>query len=47
MKVGVITYVHANLPAIEAALAQIETLGVETIYWGSDLVADLSDQPGR
>jgi putative phosphoesterase len=38
VNVAVITDVHANLPALEAALAQIETLGVEAIYCGGDLV---------
>jgi putative phosphoesterase len=38
VKVAVITDVHANLPALEAALARIETLGVETTYCGGDLV---------
>jgi predicted phosphodiesterase len=38
MKVAVITDVHANLPALEAALGRIETLGMETIYCGGDLV---------
>jgi len=37
-RVAVITDVHANLPALEAALARIEELGIEQIYCGGDLV---------
>ena len=36
--VAVITDVHANLPALEAALARIEELGIERVYCGGDLV---------
>jgi len=36
--VAVITDIHANLPALEAALARIDELGVERIYCGWDLV---------
>lgn len=36
--VAVVTDIHANLPALEAALARIEELGVERIYCGGDLV---------
>ena len=36
--VAVITDIHANLPALEAALARIEELGVERTYCGGDLV---------
>jgi putative phosphoesterase len=36
--VAVITDIHANLPALEAALARIDALGIETIYCGGDLV---------
>src|ERR1700742_689023 len=36
--VAVITDIHANLPALEAALARIEELGIERIYCGGDLV---------
>ena len=36
--VAVITDIHANLPALEAALARIEELGVERVYCGGDLV---------
>src|SRR3954467_7835389 len=36
--VAVITDIHANLPALEAALSRIEQLGIERIYCGGDLV---------
>jgi putative phosphoesterase len=36
--VAIITDVHANLPALEAALARIAELGVERVYCGGDLV---------
>jgi len=36
--VAVITDIHANLPALQAALARIEELGIERIYCGGDLV---------
>ena len=36
--VAVITDIHANLPALEAALARIDELGIEQIYCGGDLV---------
>jgi putative phosphoesterase len=36
--VAVITDVHANLPALESALARIEELGLERVYCGGDLV---------
>lgn len=36
--VAVITDIHANLPALEAALARIDALGIETVYCGGDLV---------
>jgi putative phosphoesterase len=36
--VAVVTDIHANLPALEAALARIDELGIETIYCGGDLV---------
>jgi putative phosphoesterase len=36
--VAVITDIHGNLPALEAALARIEELGIERIYCGGDLV---------
>ena len=37
-RVAIITDVHANLPALEAALARIDELAVETAYCGGDLV---------
>jgi predicted phosphodiesterase len=36
--VAVITDVHANLPALRAALGRVEALGIERIYCGGDLV---------
>ena len=36
--VAVITDIHGNLPALEAALARIDELGIETVYCGGDLV---------
>jgi putative phosphoesterase len=36
--VAVITDIHANLPALEAALARIDELGIEQVYCGGDLV---------
>jgi putative phosphoesterase len=36
--VAVITDIHANLPALQAALRRIDELGIETIYCGGDLV---------
>jgi putative phosphoesterase len=38
--VAVITDIHANLPALEAALERIEELGIEAICCGGDLVGD-------
>src|SRR4051812_27864497 len=38
MPCAVITDIHGNLPALEAALARIEELGIEQIYCGGDLV---------
>jgi putative phosphoesterase len=35
---AVITDIHANLPALRAALARIEELGIERVYCGGDLV---------
>ncbi len=35
---AIVTDIHANLPALEAALARIEQLGIEQIYCGGDLV---------
>jgi predicted phosphodiesterase len=37
-RVAVITDIHANLPALQAALARIDVLGIERIYCGGDLV---------
>jgi putative phosphoesterase len=37
-RVAVITDIHANLPALEAALARINELGIEQVYCGGDLV---------
>jgi putative phosphoesterase len=37
-RVAVITDIHGNLPALEAALARIEALGIEGVYCGGDLV---------
>jgi putative phosphoesterase len=36
--VAVITDIHANLPALEAALARIDELSIERVYCGGDLV---------
>jgi putative phosphoesterase len=36
--VAVITDIHANLPALQAALARIDELGIERSYCGGDLV---------
>jgi putative phosphoesterase len=35
---AVITDIHANLPALQAALERIDELGIERIYCGGDLV---------
>jgi putative phosphoesterase len=37
-RVAVITDIHANLPALAAALARIAELGIDAIYCGGDLV---------
>jgi putative phosphoesterase len=37
-RVAVITDLHGNLPALEAALARIEEIGVDATYCGGDLV---------
>ena len=37
-RVAVITDIHANLPALEAALAWIDGEGIERVYCGGDLV---------
>ena len=36
--IAVITDIHANLPALEAALERIDELGIERVYCGGDLV---------
>jgi putative phosphoesterase len=36
--VAVITDIHANLPALQAALVRIDELGIERVYCGGDLV---------
>src|SRR4051794_2043319 len=36
--VAVITDIHANLPALQAALARIDELGIADVYCGGDLV---------
>lgn len=38
MRVAVITDIHANLPALQAALDVIDGLGVDAVYCGGDLV---------
>jgi diadenosine tetraphosphatase ApaH/serine/threonine PP2A family protein phosphatase len=38
MRVAAITDIHANLPALEAVLASIETIGVEEIWCLGDIV---------
>ncbi len=38
MRVAVITDIHANLPALEAAFGAIDTIGVDAVYCGGDLV---------
>jgi putative phosphoesterase len=37
-RVAVITDIHANLPALEAALGWIDAEGIEDVYCGGDLV---------
>ncbi|MFN2469977.1 MAG: metallophosphoesterase [Gaiellaceae bacterium] len=37
-RIAVITDVHGNVPALEAALARIEELDVDGLYCGGDLV---------
>jgi putative phosphoesterase len=36
--VAVITDIHGNLPALQAALARIEELGIHSVFCGGDLV---------
>jgi putative phosphoesterase len=38
MKIAVLTDIHGNLPALEAALAASEAIGVDAVYCGGDLV---------
>jgi putative phosphoesterase len=38
VRVAVITDIHANLPALQACLAEIDRLGVDAVYCGGDLV---------
>ena len=37
-RVAVITDIHGNLPALQAALARIEEIGIDALYCGGDLV---------
>jgi putative phosphoesterase len=37
-RAAVITDIHANLPALRAALARVDELGIERVYCGGDLV---------
>jgi putative phosphoesterase len=37
-RVAVVTDIHGNLPALEAALARIDELGIDDVYCGGDLV---------
>jgi putative phosphoesterase len=37
-RVAVVTDIHGNLPALQAALARIDELDIETVYCGGDLV---------
>jgi putative phosphoesterase len=37
-RAAIITDLHGNLPALEAALARIEHLGIDDVYCGGDLV---------
>jgi putative phosphoesterase len=36
--VAVITDIHGNLPALEAALTRVDELGIESVFCGGDLV---------
>jgi putative phosphoesterase len=38
VRAAVITDIHGNLPALEAALARIDEIGVDALYCGGDLV---------
>jgi putative phosphoesterase len=37
-RVAIVTDIHANLPALDAALVRIDELGVDAVYCGGDLV---------
>ena len=37
-RIAVITDIHANLPAVQAALTRIDDLGIERVFCGGDLV---------
>lgn len=37
-RVAVITDIHANLPALQAALGRIDEIGLDAVYCGGDLV---------
>ncbi len=37
-RVAIITDIHGNLPALEAAIARIDQIGVDAVYCGGDLV---------
>jgi predicted phosphodiesterase len=37
-RVAVCTDIHANLPALQAALARVDELGIDRVYCGGDLV---------
>lgn len=39
MRIAVLTDTHANLPALEAALAEIEQLGCDAVYHTGDAIA--------
>ena len=36
--VAVITDIHGNLPALQAALARVDELAIDRVYCGGDLV---------
>jgi putative phosphoesterase len=38
VRAAIITDIHANMPALEAALAAIEAMGIDAVYCGGDLV---------
>jgi len=38
MRVGVLSDVHANLPALQAVLAELEQCGVDRLFVAGDLV---------